>query len=178
MRFWSDLRLLVMALWLGAAVFFIAVAQAAFSVVPERDMAGAVVGRSLSILNYSGIAVGGLLLLASLFRRGASPRVLLWTEWLLLAILAAACAANQFVIGLMIASVRSRMEGRGIDEFALDDPLRLHFNSLHEYSVWILAVAMGAALLCFFVMAARGRSAAPARTTTSDPFDFSKEFRK
>src|SRR5690606_19124043 len=52
MKFLNDIRLLLLGLWLGASVFFIAVAQVAFMVLPQRESAGAVVGGSLSILNF------------------------------------------------------------------------------------------------------------------------------
>ena len=42
MKFVSDVRLLLLGVWLGAAVFFIAVAQSAFAVLPQRELAGAV----------------------------------------------------------------------------------------------------------------------------------------
>jgi hypothetical protein len=57
MKFLSDIRLLLVAIWLGAALLFIAVAQSAFAVLPQREMAGLVVGRTLAILNFSGIAL-------------------------------------------------------------------------------------------------------------------------
>ena len=41
MKFLSDVRLLLLGLWLGAAVYFIAVAQSAFAVLPSRELAGA-----------------------------------------------------------------------------------------------------------------------------------------
>jgi len=46
MKFFSDIRLLILAIWLGAAVFFIGVAQSSFAVLPERELAGTVVNRN------------------------------------------------------------------------------------------------------------------------------------
>ena len=67
MKFFSDIRLLLLGLWLGAAVFFIGAAQVAFSVLQQqRDMAGAVVGSELTLLNYSGIVLAALLILSTL----------------------------------------------------------------------------------------------------------------
>ena len=64
MKFLSDIRLLLLSVWLGAACFFIAVVQSAFAVLPAREMAGAVVNRTLSVLNYSGLAIAVVLILA------------------------------------------------------------------------------------------------------------------
>ncbi len=68
MKFISDIRLLLIGLWLGAAVFFIAVAQSAFAVLPSREMAGSVVSRTLLIINVSGLIIGLILLATSLAR--------------------------------------------------------------------------------------------------------------
>ena len=180
MKFLTDFRLLLIAIWLGAALFFIGVAQSAFAVLPSREMAGSVVNRTLSILNYSGIAIGLILVLTSLISRNVANRFLLWAERVLLVLIVAACAVGQFVIGLWMQFTRAQMGGRPIDELAADDPLRLQFNNLHEYSVWVLMAGMIAALLAFFLIASRqaGTASASAKTTTPDPFDFSKEFKK
>ena len=66
MKFFSDIRLLLLGLWLGAAVFFIGIAQIAFSVLPQRELAGAVVSGDLALLNYSGLAVAALLIFSTL----------------------------------------------------------------------------------------------------------------
>jgi len=178
MRFLTDFRLLLLGLWLGAAVFFIGVAQTAFSTLPSRDLAGAVVGRNLAILNLSGLGIAVVLVLTSLIG-GNAKRFWLWTERFLLVVVAAACAVGQFVIALWLQFTRAQM-GKPIDELAADDPLRVQFNNLHEYSVWVLFVAMAAAVIAFFLIANRrtGSLAASSKTTTSDPFDFSKEFKK
>src|SRR5688572_12236327 len=154
MKFLSDIRLLLLAIWLGAAVFFIGVAMSAFAVVPERETAGAVVNRTLSILNFGGMAIGVVLILTSLIGGAYFNKLWLWVERFLLLLIAAACAIGQFVIGLWLAALRAQM-GRPIDEVAADDPLRVQFNMLHEYSTWVLFAAMGAALIAFFIIANR-----------------------
>jgi hypothetical protein len=59
---------------------------------------------------------------------------------------------GQFVIALWMSYLRGLM-GRPIDDVLPADPLRVQFNSLHQYSVWILMVGMISALLLFFVSA-------------------------
>lgn len=175
MKFLTDIRLLLLGLWLGAACFFIAVAASAFAVLPQREMAGAIVNRTLAILNYSGLGIAIVLLLTTLIVRPGVNKLLLWTERLLLLILAAAAAINQFVIAWWLLLVRTQM-GRPLDEVPADDPLRLQFNQLHEYSTWILFAAMIAAFLAFFIIANRraGTVSKPAPVTE---FDFQKEFK-
>ncbi len=175
MKFFSDFRLLILSLWLGAAVFFIGVAQTAFSVLPQRELAGAVVNGNLTILNFSGMAIATILLLSSLIGTSTANKFWLWFERFLLLLLGAACAVGQFVIGLWLSSVRTQM-GRPIDEVAADDPLKIQFNTLHEWSVWVLFAGIVAALLVFFIISNR-KFGAGKTAATSDVYDFSKEFK-
>lgn len=174
MKFLTDTRLLLLAIWLGAAVFFIAVAQSSFAVLPSREMAGAVVNRTLAVLNYGGLIISVILFLTSVIMTKGTNRFLVWAERFLLVVIAASCAVGQFVIALWLSIVRTQI-GRPIDEVAVDDPLRIQFNNLHEYSVWVLMAGMAAALLAFFIIS--NRKLASVKTTTSDPYDFSKEFK-
>lgn len=162
----------MLGVWLGAACFFIAVAQSAFTVLPAREMAGAVVNRTLAILNYSGLAIGVLLIITSLIGTGALNRFWVWLERFLLLLLAGACAVGQFVISQWLMYVRLEM-GKPIDEVALDDPLRVQFNQLHQYSTWVLFAAMAAALLAFLIIANRKF----AIKDKSDPAALGSEFK-
>lgn len=179
MKFLSNARLLLLGLWLGAAVFFsFAVAPSAFAVLASREAAGAMVSRSLMIVNIGGLAIGLILLATSFAGTIAARRILLWAERILLIMLPAACAIGLFIGSFWLPSIKAQM-GRPIDEVALDDPLRLQFNNLHEYSVWTLILGMLAAIIAFFLIAGKSGVVPPAAAkTTSDPFDFSKEFKK
>ncbi len=155
MKFLSNIRLLLLGLWLGAAVFFsFGVAPGAFAVLPSREIAGTMVSRSLLIINIGGLIIGLILLASSFINTVGANRFLLWTERFSLLILTAACAVGQFVIGLWLSFVKAEI-GKPIDEIALDDPLRIKFNNLHEYSVWVLVAAMIAAMIAFFLIAGK-----------------------
>jgi hypothetical protein len=173
MKLFGEFRLLLIALWLGAAVFFITVAQSAFAIVPTREVAGALVTRTLAILNYSGLGVSIVLLLTSLIVGPGVRKPLLWLERFLLVACGLACAASQFVISWWLLMLRTEM-GRPIDDVPAEDPLRIQFNNLHEYSSWTLMIAMAAALLVFFVISARARSS---RRNTLDGLDPQKPFK-
>ncbi len=174
MKFFSDIRLLILGIWLGAAVFFIGVAQSAFAVLPQHELAGAVVGRSLAVLNYGGLVIAAILIVSSLVAAARINRFWLWIERFLLLLLGAACAVGQFVIGFWLASLKAQM-GRPIDEVAADDPLRIQFNTVHEYSEWVLLAGMIAALIAFFIISNRKFGAA--NVDKADIYDFSKEFK-
>ncbi len=174
MKFITNSRALLIGLWLGAACFFsFAVAPSAFGVLPTRELAGSVVSRTLAIVNFSGIVIGLLLLLTTLVKRLDLKPFWLWTERFLLLIMVAACAVGQFVIGLWLASIRAQI-GKPIDEIALDDPLRIQFNALHQYSVWVLVTAMIASLIVFFIIS--GRSYDNSAVKTTKDLDFQNDF--
>jgi hypothetical protein len=175
MKFLFDIRLLLVAVWLGAALFFIAVAQSAFAVLPQREMAGLVVSRTLAILNFSGIAIFIILLISSFIGSKATNRILVWTERFLLILTVAACAVGQLVFGFWIAMKRAEI-GKPIDELAADDPLRVQFSMLHEYSVWTLMIGMGAALVAYFVIANRNAGSTK-KDPLATPYNFEKEFK-
>ena len=158
MKLLSDFRILLLGLWLGAACFLsFAVAPSAFAVLPSRESAGAIVNRTLAIVNYSGIIIGLILLASSFLPKPNYNRVRLWIERLLLLVTTAACAFGQFVIGWKLQNLRAQI-GRPMEEIALDDPLRIAFNDLHGQSVTVLSVAMIAALIAFFLIARRARN--------------------
>lgn len=160
--FWlQDVRLLLGGLWLGAALFFsFAVAPSVFAILRDstalyaNHLAGSIVTRNLAVLNTSGFIIS-LLLLASAFlfesraRRGAFV-----AEIISLVVIAVTTSVGQWVIAAKMLALRQQM-GRPIDETALDDPLRVAFNSLHVYSVAALMVAMLAALVAFIFIARR-----------------------
>ena len=174
MKFLSDIRLLLIAIWLGAAVFFIAVAQSSFAVLPQRELAGAVVNRTLAILNFSGLGIFVIVLATSFIRGGSVYPFWIWGERVLAAIAAVACAVGQFVFGFWIALKRAEI-GKPIDELAADDPLRLQFDALHQYSEWALIVAMSAAFLVFWIVANRRYRAK--KEAVDMPYNFEKEFK-
>ena len=158
MNLLSDIRILLLGLWLGAACFFsFAVAPSAFGVLPSRELAGLVVNRTLALFNYSGFIVGLLLFLSpDVWRRNVNRRRR-WLEQGSLLLLTAACAFGQFVITAKLSDLRGQI-GRPIDEVAIDDPLRVAFNDLHVYSVTILMTAMIAAIVAFFLIVRRARN--------------------
>jgi hypothetical protein len=152
-------RLLLLGVWLGAAVFFsFAVAPSAFAVLPARELAGAIVTRTIGIVNVGGFVIA-LLLLATAFARGrgAAATKRAWVvEVFALALVALATAAGHWVVAARMAALRVAM-GRPIDEVAASDPLRLAFNSLHGYSVAAMTTAMLAAVVAFILIARRNR---------------------
>jgi hypothetical protein len=145
----SKIRLLLLAIWIGAACFFsFGVAPGVFGIVPSREIAGAVVSRSLMIVNYSGLIISGILLVSSLLTKNG---IAIWFERFLIFILFLTATIGQFVISMQLTQIRNQV-GRPIEELSIDEPLRIAFNSLHEYSVWVLVTGLLAAIIAFFLI--------------------------
>ena len=150
-----DVRLLLIATWLGAAVFFsFAVAPSAFAVLPARELAGAMVTRTLSIVNVGGFAISLLLLASAPLARWAVTKRAFLAESTSLALIAVVTGVGQWVIAARLLELRRAM-GRPIDEVAQTDPLRIAFNSLHGYSVMALGLGMIAAVVALLFIARR-----------------------
>ena len=140
-------EIILLAAWLGAAIFFSAVvAQAAFAVLPSRTLAGALVGRVLPVLFFAGMALGALIFVIEgvwgsgwVGGRGVAG---------LLVVLA--CAVAQFIVGARIDRVRVEIGGP-IDALSPTDPRRLAFGRLHAISVGWLGVAIVAAVVALIL---------------------------
>jgi hypothetical protein len=143
-------QLVLLALWLGGAIVFAAVvAPALFAALPTRTLAGAVVGRVLPWIFYSGIVVG-LIVVALELRESRSWR---WTGRETAAgAIVATCAIAQFVIGARIEKLRTEIGGV-LENLAPDDARRAMFGRLHGASVGMLGVAMIAAAVAGFLAA-------------------------
>ena len=150
-----DTRLLLIAVWLGAAVCFsFVVAPSAFAVLPARELAGNVVTRTLAIVNVAGFVVS-LVLLASAFvgRKRAKRRAWL-VELIALTLVALTTFVGHWLINARLLALRHAL-GRPIDAVAANDPVRVAFDSLHGYSVAALGIGMLAAAVALLAIARR-----------------------
>ena len=151
-------RLILLACWFGAALFFGAVvAPAAFGVLRSfglpnaNEIAGSIVTRSLSVINLAGFAIALLLLVTIVLRRNISGRASLIVEGICLGVIALATGVGHWLIAARMRALRATMV-LPIDQIAADDPRRMAFNNLHGYSVNALGLAMIAALVAMVLM--------------------------
>ena len=157
-------RLILLACWFGAALFFGAVvAPAAFGVLRSfgltnaNEIAGSIVTRSLSAINIAGFLIALLLLLSLIVWRNSAGRVSFIVECICLGVIGLATAVGHWVIAARMRALRAAMV-LPIDQIAADDPRRLEFGALHGYSVNALGLAMIAALVALVLMARNLRS--------------------
>jgi hypothetical protein len=126
--------------WIGAAtVVAAAVAPAAFAVLPSRTLAGALVGRVLPVLFWSGVVIG----LASAALTWSLPQRT--ARITATAAVVLACVIAQLVVTPRIERIRSAVAGP-IDALAAGDERRIAFGRLHGVSVGLLGIATLAAL--------------------------------
>jgi hypothetical protein len=151
-------RLVLLAAWFGAALFFGAVvAPAAFGVLRSfglpnaNEIAGSIVTRSLSVVNIAGFAIALLLLVTVILRRNYSSRLSFIVECICLGIIALTTGLGHWFIAARMRALRAAMV-LPIDQIAADDARRIAFNSLHGYSVNALGLAMIAALVALVLM--------------------------
>ncbi|HEV8187762.1 MAG TPA: DUF4149 domain-containing protein [Pyrinomonadaceae bacterium] len=155
----SFSRLILLACWFGAALFFGAVvAPTAFNVVRSfglpnaNEIAGSIVTRSLSVVNIAGFLIALLLLLTLFLRRSSTGRVGFVFECFCIVIMALGTGVAHWVITVRMRALRAAMVVP-IDQIGFDDSRRIEFNTLHGYSVNALGLAMIAALVAMVLMA-------------------------
>ena len=150
-------RLLLLGLWLGAAIFFgAAVAPALFGVLRGANLANAnelaatIVTRLLSIINRGGFEISLFLIVTAYFMTRNESRLRRFAEMISLAIMAIMTGVGHWVIAARMTAQRAAMQGH-IDQIALNDPRRIAFDSLHGYSVAAMGIAIIVGLIAFIV---------------------------
>ena len=159
----NVLRLLLVSLWLGAAVFFSSVVAPsvfsvlrAFQVSNVGEIAGSMVTRNLTVVNISGQILGIFLLITAFVLSRGLGRRSFFLELGALLLMTISTVVGHWVIASKMRALRLAMI-LPVDQIAIDDPRRVAFNRLHGYSVTALSIAMIAALIAFLVIAYRAR---------------------
>lgn len=152
-----TIEFLCLSLWLGADVFLsFVVAPGAFSVLPSRDAAGAIVGYALTRMHIGGILCGIIFLLVRLLRSfgGSSPNV----RAISFASPAVACVilmialttiSQAFVTPRMAAL---RLQVGSIEGTAPGSPLLAAFARLHRVSVSLETAVLLAGLAALYLL--------------------------
>ncbi len=162
----NQVASLLLALWLGAALLFSAVvAPTSFRVLRNfnlpnaGEIAGTIVSHTLSVINVSGFAVSVLVFVAVLAFGRKYSRGKLVAQLVLLAVVALATAAGEWLIAARMRALRTAMIVP-IEQVPLTDTNRVAFAALHGYSVAALGIAIIAGLITFFLLGSRGRTTA------------------
>ncbi|MEO8622215.1 MAG: DUF4149 domain-containing protein [bacterium] len=137
--------IVLLAAWLGAAVFVAAViAPAAFAVLPTRALAGAIVGRALPVLFTLGVLIGAAV---ALLNQGIiAPRMVT-----LGAAMLSVMSASALMVEIRLRGVLTAI-GTPIDALDPSDPRRAAFGRLHGVSVLLMGVGVVGASLALLVL--------------------------
>jgi hypothetical protein len=162
----NKIGIALLSLWLGAALFFSAVVAPAvfgvlrqFDIVNAGEIAGAIVNRSLAVVNLSGFLVGLLLLLMNLVQN-KQRKVIFLFQTVSLLVVTATTALGHWVVAAKMHALRVAMDS-AIDRVDISDPRRIAFDQLHGYSVALLSAAMLAAILSIVLFMLRPRVTNP-----------------
>ncbi len=154
----STLRFLqffTLGCWLGGILFFsFVVAQGAFSVLPTADLAGALVGYTLTRLHVIGI-VAGCLYLVSTAVLEKSVGALARPAPLLVLLMVVCTAVSQYGVIARMDVLRAQMGS--VAATSAGDPLRAAFDRLHQYSVWLESAVLFSGLAALFLTARRSK---------------------
>jgi hypothetical protein len=131
----QKIRLAILGLWLGAMAFFsFVVAPSAFAALRSQQLAGELVSRTLGILEIIGMIIGALLIAISIFSK-ERDRAFLY-ELIALALMTISMLVSHFVVSRRMHELRVSLGE--IAQLAANDPARLEFDKLHQYSVWLM----------------------------------------
>src|SRR5208337_938408 len=152
------LMLLSLVVWVGGIAFFAFVlAPTVFhpGILPSRQLAGAVVSRSLGILHWTGIVCGAVFLVTSVIDSRVvtgvpaffSSRNLLVCAMILLTLI------SMFAISTRMLDLRNQMVF--IDNVPRDDARRVEFNRLHVWSTRLESAVLLLGLAVIFLTSRR-----------------------
>jgi hypothetical protein len=150
MPFLRYLMLVSLVVWVGGLIFFPVVAQTAFATLPNRHLAGEVVGKSLSALHWMGLVSGVVFLACSLLsnRVNTGSADLASAGHLLIVLMLALTLVSQFGIIPRMDSIRASLPAE-IDSVPAGNLARVRFDDLHQ---WSTRVESGVLLLGFVVV--------------------------
>jgi hypothetical protein len=136
--------------WLGGIIFFIIFTQGIFSVMPTKDLAGVVVGYSLARLHILGIVAGCVYLIATVALE-KSVAALARPAALLVFVMILCTMASQYGVIARMDVLRAQMGS--VEAMPGGSPLRVAFDRLHQYSVWLESAVLFSGLVALFLTA-------------------------
>jgi hypothetical protein len=129
------LQVFALGTWVGAIVYFAAVVtRGAFAVLPNADLAGALVGVTIKGLHGLGIIAAVIYLLASV-GLGRSVRALAQPAALGVILMLVLTLASQRIVLPPMDALRAQMGS--VDATPRENALRVEFDRLHRVSVQI-----------------------------------------
>jgi uncharacterized protein DUF4149 len=152
------LMLLSLVVWVGGIIFFAFVlAPTVFhpGILPSRQLAGAVVSRSLVILHWMGLGCGLLFLITSIVDSQVITGFasLLAARNLLVCAMIGLTLLSMFAISTRMLALRNDMVF--IDDVPQNDARRVEFNRLHVWSTRLESTVLVLGLVVIFLTSRR-----------------------
>jgi len=148
--FLRAIEFLGLSIWLGSDVFLsFVVAPGAFSVLANRDQAGAIVGYSLGRMHWIGIVCGLVILLVRVLRI-RSLTALVAPAALCVVLMIIVTVISQVAVSPKMAVLRVQMGS--IQATSAGSPLLAEFARLHTISVGLESGVLLAGFAALFFM--------------------------
>ncbi len=144
------LQFLSLGCWLGSIIFFIVFTQGIFSILPTKDLTGVVVGYSLARLHVMGLVAGCVYLIATAAVEKSVAALARPAPLLVFVMILCTMASQYGVIARMDAL---RLQMGSVDATPADNPLRMAFDRLHQYSVKLESAVLLSGLAALFLTA-------------------------
>lgn len=133
------------------AFFSFVVAPGAFTALPTQQLAGSLVSKTLGVLEIIGIIIGLLLMAIVILSRERSKAFLYELGALML--MTSSMLVSHFFVSNRLHQMR--MSLGEIAQLAANDPSRLEFDKLHQYSVWLMGFDILGAIALIVYLARR-----------------------
>src|SRR5258708_1396971 len=145
------LQIFSLGTWVGSILYFsFVVTRGAFAVLPNSDLAGALVGYTLAKLHMIGIIAGVVYLLATAAIERSIGALAQPAALLVFAMIVFTMVSQYGVIARMDV-LRAQMGS--VEATAAGNPLRVAFDRLHQYSVWLESAVLLSGLVALFLTA-------------------------
>jgi hypothetical protein len=145
------LQVFSLGMWVGSILYFsFVVTRGAFAVLPNSDLAGALVGYALAKLHMIGIIAGVVYLLATAAIERSIGALAQPAALLVFAMIVFTMVSQYGVIARM-DFLRAQMGS--VEATTAGNPLRVAFDRLHQYSVWLESAVLLSGLVALFLTA-------------------------
>lgn len=148
------LMLLSLVVWIGGLVFFAFVlAPTAFQVLPNTHLAGNVVGKALGKLHWLAIFSGIVFLISSLLYSRVTQGSLhvFAPRHVLIVVMLALTLFSQYWIISRMDTLRAKVSD--FAAVALNDPIRMQFDTLHAWSTRVEGAVLVLGLVAVYLTA-------------------------
>ena len=144
------LQIFSLGTWVGSILYFIVITAGIFPVINNNDMTGAVVGYALGRLHLIGVILGVVYLLATAANE-RSIGALAQPAPLLVFVMIVCTVISQHGVIARMDDLRAQMGS--VDATPEGNPLRVAFDRLHQYSVWLEMAVLSSGLVAMFFTA-------------------------